>query len=313
VLRSILVPLDSSSFGEQALPLALSLARRSGARLQVVHVHVALAPTYGDTVLAFDNRLDEALRQGEQAYLDGVVGRVSAAGGVAVTAALLEGSVPDVLREQAAARGADLVVMTTHGRGHMGRFWLGSVADDLVRRLPMPILLVRPSEGPVSLTSEPALRHVLIPLDGSKQAEAIVEPALALGSLTSAEYTLVRVIKPLVIGSYDPAYPAMSGLDQVMLQRLQELHNQERAEAEAYLEGVAGRLRANSLVVNTRVVVHDQAAPAILEEARARHADMIAVETHGRSGFPRLFLGSVADKLVRGSAMPILVHRAAGQ
>ena len=77
--------------------------------------------------------------------------------------------------------------MTTHGRGLLSRAWLGSVADRLVRQLPMPMLLVRPHEtDPADITNPPSIKHVLIPLDGSELSECIVPHALALGRLMGA-------------------------------------------------------------------------------------------------------------------------------
>ena len=179
--RSILVPLDGSTFGEQALPLALSIARRAGASLQVVHVHVPLMP-YDESLLTIDPRLNEQARESERAYLDAVVERLSRIAPVPVTSALLEGPVAEALYEHTVTAGTNLVVLTTHGRGPLARFWLGSVADELVRRLPMPILLVRPQETVPDLAGEPVLQRMLIPLDGSEFAEQILEPAMALGS-----------------------------------------------------------------------------------------------------------------------------------
>jgi nucleotide-binding universal stress UspA family protein len=89
------------------------------------------------------------------------------------------------------------VAMSTHGRGPLSRFWLGSVADALMRRLPVPLLLVRPQEGAPDLSEEPPLRRILIPLDGSALAEEVLAPALALGGLVGAEYTLLWVVRPL--------------------------------------------------------------------------------------------------------------------
>ena len=93
------------------------------------------------------------------------------------------------------------------------------------------------------------------------------------------------------------------------MQQLQEGHEGEQARAKTYLERVAESLRARSLKVETRVLSHDQPAVAILEEAKARRADLLALATHGRSGLPRLLLGSVADKVVRGASIPVLLAR----
>jgi nucleotide-binding universal stress UspA family protein len=93
--RSILVPLDGSTFGEHALPAALSLARRSGASLQVVLVHTAFV--YVESGLIYDDRVDRQLREQEQDYLETVVKRLKAASPVPVSWALRDGMVADGL------------------------------------------------------------------------------------------------------------------------------------------------------------------------------------------------------------------------
>src|SRR5262245_50453860 len=156
MVRSILVPLDGSTFGEHALPMALSLARRSGAMLHLAHVH-QIAPSTSVAGVAVMDSIDLHLRQDEQAYLADVTRRAREHGDVPITTALLDGEVAGALRTYAAARLADLVVLSTHGRGAMGRFWLGSVADELLRDLPCPALLVRPHESKPDLRRESKL------------------------------------------------------------------------------------------------------------------------------------------------------------
>jgi nucleotide-binding universal stress UspA family protein len=307
--RSILVPLDGSSFGEQALPLAVSIARRAGATLHLVSVHVPIAPMVEDGVASFDQRIDLAVKRRSQVYLDKVVEQVAGTAEVPLLAKVVEGPIADALCEQAAATGADLIVMTTHGRGGLARAWLGSVADDLIRRVTVPILLVRPQETAPVLAKEASLPNILLPLDGSELAEKILEPAVALGNLMDAEYTLMRVIPPLVIGSHPLQPGPIPGVEYTVVKELRTLHEAERREADRYLEGVAGRLRKQSLRVETRVVVDDQPAPAILAEAKAFPNGLIALETHGRGGVARLLLGSVTDKVVRAATLPVLVHR----
>jgi nucleotide-binding universal stress UspA family protein len=192
--------------------------------------------------------------------------------------------------------------MTTHGHGPLSRFWMGSVADTLVRRLPMPMLLARPHEEALDVLEEVherAFDHVLIPLDGSALAETILDPAIALGQIMGAEYTLVQAIEPVVLG-YSPAAQAVALDDQVL--------EQWRAESLAYLERVAGRLRERGLAVRTGIA-YGSPAVAIIDYAREHAADLIAMSTHGRGGVARLLLGSVADKLVRGAGVPILIQR----
>jgi nucleotide-binding universal stress UspA family protein len=295
--HSLLVPLDGSAFGEQALPLALGIARRAGAALQVVQVHVPYALMYADSMSPLADVREAKYREQERAYLDAVVKRLGVVTGVPVTSALLEGPVPAaVLAEYAVSARADLVVMTTHGRGPLTRAWLGSVADELIRLAPAPVLLVRPREAAPGLAQEPVLRHILIPLDGAPLAERILEPAVELGNLMQADYTLLRVVAAGPVGP-GPAEECKPPIEQL------------RVEALAYLRHVAEGLQGRGLPIRTQVAVGHHPAVAILDEAQARAVDLIALETHGRRGLRRLVLGSVADKVVRGACTPVLVHR----
>jgi nucleotide-binding universal stress UspA family protein len=303
--RSILVPLDGSRLAEHALPLALHLARASGANLQLALVHVPIVFIEDEAPLG--NSLDRENRAKEAAYLQRVAGRLAQVAPLPVKTAVLDGPVVDALLEHAAFTGADLAVMTTHGRGPFSRFWLGSVTDELVRRLPVPAVVLRPhADRPADLAAAPALKHILVALDGSPLAEEMLEPAVALGTPGGAEYTLLRVVKPAPILGYDLAGYAVAATDVAVTEKLE-------AEARDYLDDRAGRLRARGLLVKTVVVVHEQPAVALLEQAAALGADVLALETHGRHGLARLLLGSTADKVLRAATVPVLVHRRPGK
>lgn len=309
MIRSILVPLDGSTFGEHALPLAASLARRSGATLHLVHVHQVVPPATIAGVAVMD-ALDLHLRQDEQAYMTDAVRRLRESGApLKIETALVEGEVADAVRQYADKVSADMVIMSTHGRGALGRFWLGSVADDLVRELPRPVMLIRPHEGKPELHHEFDLGNIVLPLDGGPLAEKILEPALELGKLFESTLTLVRVIKPAIRPSYLPDGATIQGLTHSVLEQIHELQKQAQDEAQAYLDALAEKLRQRGFKVQTRVVVDEQPAVGIMLEAQIRHAGLIAMETHGRKGLSRLLLGSVADKIVRGGVVPVLLNR----
>lgn len=307
MIRSILVPLDGSEFGEHALPLAANLARQAGAVLHLVHVHQFMSPAT-EAGLALMDTLDLQLRQDEMAYLADVVRRLRETTPAPLTTALIDGEVAAALRGFAEQNGVGLVVMCTHGRGAVGRFWLGGVADELVRKMSRPVLLVRPQEGKTDLRRHPELKSILLPLDGTALAEQVIEPALALGEPFGAAYTLVRVNKPVVRPSYLPEGSGILGLE-AELEQLDALQRQARKESQAYLDGVAAKLTARGARVSTRVSIDEEPAGSILREAQACHADLIAMETHGRRGLSRLLLGSVADKIVRAGVAPVLLSR----
>jgi nucleotide-binding universal stress UspA family protein len=307
--HSLLVPLDGSTFGEHALPLALSIARRAGATLTVLHVYAPLAAMDAASPLVFDERLERHLKEQQQAYLDSVVQRVRDVSPVPVHSELLEGETADVIRTAVSSTGVDLVVMTTHGRGPLGRFWLGSMADELVRQLPAPLLLLRPGEGDPDYQQEPVWKRVLLPLDGSALAEQMIEPAVALGSLMGAQYTLLRVIKPVLTPAVPMGGVGLTEQVEALLKQMETRQESLRQQAQHYLGQVADRLRARSLDVQIKIAVEEQPAIAILHEAKSSAVDLIALETHGRRGLSRLVVGSVADKVVRGASVPVLVHR----
>ena len=312
MIRSVLVPLDGSPFGEHALPLAVSVARRAGATLRLLHVQSLLDSYFSDAPL-LDETLEASLKERQRladlAYLHAVGKRLSALAPVSVTPLVAEGEVAATITAQAIKTAADLVVMTTHGRGPLGRFWMGSVADELVRTLPIPLLLVRPREAAPDFRKELVLKRLLVPLDGSDLAEQVLEPALALGQLMDAEYTLVRVIRPILPLGVLPEAGTFGEQTREMIDKVEAEQRRQRAEAEKYLEQVATRLREQSLQVQTRVLVEDRPVAGILDEAQAAGADLIALGTHGRRGLARLLVGSVADKVVRGSPLPVLLHR----
>jgi nucleotide-binding universal stress UspA family protein len=311
--RNILVPLDGSPFGEHALPHALSIARRTGATVQLLNVLTPIATLYGETPLFVDDNLEQRLRdrqvEAQEKYLDQVTRRITAASDVKVVKLVDDGEVASTIRGQAVRNKADLIVMTTHGRGPLGRFWLGSVADELVRESPVPVLLVKPTEEKVDLTREPPLKHFLIPLDGSPLAEQMLYSAVELGRYLGADFTLMRVVKP--VGTVMPVGDAGTlGFEvQAMVERIDTLQGKLVNEAQDYLERQADPLRRSGLTVVTRVDVAEQPATAVLHDAAPAVIDLVALATHGRRGLSRLFLGSVADKVIRGAHVPVLVHR----
>ena len=294
MFRKVLVPLDGSGFAEHALPLAASIARQAGAALQIVRAHSSVAMLSADCELVVDQRLDAKIQENEAAYLDEVVDKLRKIVPIEIDRVLVDSFAADALHQQAIAAGADLVVMATHGRSGLSKFWLGSVADALIRRLPMPILLIRPHGVKPILTAETLFRRILIPLDGSALAEQILGPAITLASLAQVEYTLLRVVEPFM--------PPSEIFNEGLSDRLEH-------QAQMYLDRVAEKLRDRSLIVKTRVLVNRSVAAAILEEAHVYKAGLIALETHGRGGLGRLLLGSVADKVLRGAEVPVLLHR----
>jgi nucleotide-binding universal stress UspA family protein len=287
--RSILVPLDGSAFSEHALPLALSVARRSGAQLYLAHV---LSGRGG-----LSNGTDRATAASRTVYLERLAQQIENQAVRAPITSILTGPVADTLLDYARSIRCDLIVLTTHGRGALSRLWLGSVADVIVRRSPAPVMLVRPHQPTPNAKVERPLRRVLVPLDGSPLAEAIIEHVVRIGRIMDFEYTLLRVVDPAALG-LSPRDEETT--DSTMLQPLKD-------RAQMYLDRQAEELRAQGLQVEAVVTVGEPAS-SILAYARAHGSDMIAMATHGRGGVSLVLLGSVADKVLRGASLPMLLY-----
>lgn len=308
MLRSILMPMDVSTFGERALPVAVSIAAKAKAKIHLLHVHRPLAEVHPEFAPYFDDeKLAGEIKTRQREYLDNVAKRVADKHGVEAVCAVKEGPTVATIEEYAKANGIDLVVMTTHGRGAMARFWLGSVADALVRHLSVPMILVRPDGHEAQAAAEPPLKRMLIALDGSPFSEQLLAPALELGQLLDAEFLLYRVIKPFVPTNY--TIEGVGHLAAGLVEQLQDMEKRACKEAETYLERIANQCRAKMVKASTQVVVAELPASAILEKGTPPAIDLIAMATHGRRGLSRLLLGSTADKIVRGSTVPVLVYR----
>ncbi len=301
--RSILVPLDGSAFAEQALPLAVEVARRTNAILQVALVHhpvpaLAMAVEVPD----IEATLDHDSREREQSYVTETARRLHTEYNLPVSGVVLDGVVADALCQHVDATGVDLVISTTHGRGQLSRLWLGSVADQLMRHLKVPVVFIRPQE-PAAVQGSGVLTRITVALDGSPFAEQALDVAASFARIFDALLELLFVVEP------PPPIADPSGM--MMIPPTPEAEQNLRRSAAAYLERVGRRLGADGLKVEYFAVDGINPATTILSEAERRGASMIALATHGAGGLERLVVGSVADRVIRGSVVPVLVVRPA--
>ncbi len=300
MFQTILVPLDGSTEAESALPLASSIARHAHARVRLVRVLPDLADEYfwapmpgSDVETDLRQNAYEAARN----YLLNVAKRLDGHGVTSVTCDVVpeEEDISDSIRHDAVRSGTGLIVMINHGRGIMGRFLHGSIADKLVGSLDVPVLLVPPRPAGADLSQEQTFHHILVALDGTPESEQVLGPALTVSQAMGASLTLIRVVaSPPAAVSPSPA--ATENLDAV------------RKNAPLYLEAMAERLRTAKATVNTRVLVGSEPASELLKEAHSDD-DLLALETEGRRGLARLLHPSVVDQVVRDTHHPVLVLR----
>jgi nucleotide-binding universal stress UspA family protein len=141
-------------------------------------------------------------------------------------------------------------------------------------------------------------KHILLPTDGSPAAESAIDACLRFARRTGAGVTAVHVMPVLHIFTYEPGVTE-NVHDQVRKDR--ELHSHK------YLEDVAQRAATAGVPCTTMLVTSDYPFEAIIETARTRNCDLIAMASHGRKGIKGLLLGSETHKVLTHSAIPVLV------
>ena len=305
-MYKILVPLDGSQHAAEALPIAIAVAeqaRQAGQQASIEILRVRpIAPRLSLPMAPEPRSIEEE-------YVHRARERAAARTTIEISAIVRTGAPVTTICARAAKSRASLIVMTTHGRTGVSRAWLGSVADGVVRESNVPVLLHRSHEkAPIAPARAP--QHFLVPLDGSPVAEQVLDRLLPFLKTPEAELTLVRVEAPvpmLVLETTEPnAFLSPAVVDEQLTQQVMD-------QARQYLARTARWLHEHTPAhVETRAILDGRVAHAILEAASLSHADAIAMTTRGR-GASRLVVGSVADKVLRGTTLPLLMFRPRAQ
>jgi len=214
----------------------------------------------------------------------------------------VEGGAPDeaIIMKAALDKGT-LITMATHGRSGVKRWLLGSVAEKVLRGSSNPLLLVRGDEE-AKTEGEVTLSQIIVALDGSELAEAVLPSVAELAKAINLKVILLRSYTlPPIIGGYGAYIPDLN---------LNALKAESKKDAVSYLDSKVQQLKSQGLDDVTPLTSEGEAAETIIELARRSPNSLIAMCTHGRSGVMRWMLGSVTEKVVRHSGDPVLVIRA---
>jgi nucleotide-binding universal stress UspA family protein len=298
MFKTILLPTDGSRLAARAIPYALRLARAPHARLVLVRAYLPpddMLPLRLEFPDRSRTELAEIDRRQAMAGFEAEVERLRKIG-CAVESRFEEGRAADVIFAIARAEHASVVVMATHGRGGIGRCLYGSVADDVIRRMPIPVLLVSNVCNSSWIGEKPG--RILVPLDGSRLAAQVLSPAMALAdNLGTGEIILLAVVEPAV-GVYPDA-------------EVQVVSDpaREHKQANEYLLMVASEMASSAPGPVSYRVEYGDPALTIASVAREQGVDAVAIATHGRSGAARLIVGSVATRTLQLATVPVLVYR----
>jgi nucleotide-binding universal stress UspA family protein len=264
----LLVPLDGSPESESILPALLPLLRSRPVDLSLLRVAAREEPVR-DLRYSMD-RLRKNL------LLDGIQART-----------FVEwGSPAEEILYYAKESWCNLVAMTTHGRTGLRRVFLGSVAEQVVRRSSVPVLVNRPWNRAADWS------RIVLPLDGSARAEAAVPDAIGMGRLRRATVHVLGVLPRAVL--YGGHADAAIG---------------PRGPSRRYLESVCDRL-AGEGVLAVADVREGPAAPEITRHAEQLNAGLVCMATHGRTGLARMLTGSTTEEVLRTAPCPVFVRRA---
>lgn len=300
-LKKILSPTDFFPCSDQALSHALFLARQYGAELHMLHAIVLHEddphhPAYHfmDVGEVYDH-----LKSLASAEMNAAVGGHKESG-LDVTVVQERGiSAADVILEYAAGQDIDLIVMGTHGRRGLGHLFLGSVAEEVVRLSPCPVLTIREREEPQKIEK---IDRVLVPVDFSEHARSALRHAREIAAVYGAGLQLLHVIETAL----QPTFYTTGKTSAMELRP--DIEDKSKEAMQKLFDEAAGPEVATDLHV-----VEGHAARDIVRFAEDTASDLIVIATHGLTGIRHLLLGSVTEKVVRTAPCPVFTVKAFGK
>ncbi len=275
-IEKVLIPLDGSPFSEQALQVARALVHAYGAHLTLISVHQVGRQFLG-ALRGQAGQLKGELSERTE-YLTQTTWQLKNSG-VEADFSIHSGSIAEEINSLCIDADMDLVVMSTSGRTGIERLVLGSVANKVVQLTNTPLLLIRPGAQWRSRSSQ--FKRLLATLDGSDSSEQILPYVRALGKQFESEVLLLSA-------------PDAPGAEEY------------KGNIEGYLDDVVSDLEKAGLAARS-IVTGAEPAETILAVSESEAVDLIMIATHGRGGLDRFMLGSVADRVVQQTKVPVFL------
>lgn len=268
-MKKVLVCLDGSERSERSLPWVRLLARKS----EIVLLRV-VEPVYALDVYA--SALSQELQEAAEVYLKKIASTFSPAPKTIFRLGPSAHSILEVAKDQ----GADLIAITTHGGADIGRRLFGGTAEKLIHSSEVPLLIVpswreaAPPKGRIST--------IVAPLDGSDVSEKILPLARRFAEQHDAELILAHVL---------------TGPEEV---------RKRFAEIDGHFQGLATRMRDRWVKVRT-LIKYGRAVEEILDVTTQTGADIVVMSAHGYGALKRIFVGSVASRVIGEAGVPVIV------
>ena len=284
MIERIVVPLDGSLTAEAILPQVRRVLYRNDS--EVILVRAVNPPMSENAVEVVEAELAAA-----REYVLGQLERLEKAG-VRARYVVRIGSPVGVILDIVEEQKATMIAMATHGSTGLKRLLFGSVAEGLIRKSPVPVLLVRPFWSyelvPALRPEHAPVRNVLLPVDGSDLSLEALPGVIEFADLFEARVVLLHVLEEK---NGNPA--------------------EEKAEAEKQLKAIAKAIEKKG-VETALLIERGDPVEQILKAVRFHGIDLLAMTTHGRSGLSRAVTGSVTEKVLRQAKVPVLVRRNVG-
>lgn len=293
--EKILVPLDGSKLAEVVLPYAEELAGRLGSAITLTHVAEKAEDEYQHMHQSYMKNMVDTTKRNAEKYL-----QKPAEKAVKIQPVILTGDPAEEIVDYAEKEDVGLILMSTHGRSGISRWAMGSVANKVLRAANRPVVLIKAENYNPDVRRERGVLDVaLVSLDGSKESEAVLPYIEELASRLQAEIFLLYVFEPVYLTE-----------TATLVQQLEA----DRKSSLDYVNRITAQLKQKGLSVKSEMKEKRQltVAEEIIKTSDEINADLIAMSTHGRSGVGRWAFGSVADRILHTSNVPILLVKTPG-
>jgi nucleotide-binding universal stress UspA family protein len=301
-IRQILYPTDFSTCANQALMQALFLAEQFEAELHMLHAIVLHDYDPRDPSQQFPEPSDifKQLFEIADSEMANIV-KQSQSKTFTIREAKVRGfSAGEVILDYADEHDIDLIVMGTHGRRGPARLFLGSVAEEVVRLAPCPVLTLREQEEPRPIET---IETILVPIDFSDHSKKALSFAIQIAARYEARLQLLHTIEEPNLPYF---YAPIGGLS--VAKHLEELEARSNEAIDQLMDEMDG-----PVVAYDKFVTSGRPAAEIIRHAEQNNSDMIVISTHGLTGLERMLLGSTASEVLRHAECPVLTVKSFGK
>ena len=297
MFEKILLPLDGSQSAEVAIPYVEYLVRRLGSEIILLHAcrseqkpYHHMHQIYLDHIAS---RMQRQIRKGLPSNME-----------LRIRTEILVGEPADVVCDYVVENRITMVVLAAIGGSGIKMWLLGNVADKIVRAVNVPTLIIRAKNVRPLSGKKGSINRILLPLDGSDASKLSVPYALELAKKLKAGITLFGMAENAYYYSTHISFTPYSARTAAEYTRMDAAAERN---VRGYLTGVEKELRKEGVRVTHVVTLGIAPARDILEQENKTNADLVVMATRGRSSISGWFFGSVAEKVLRGGELPLLL------